>query len=141
MRHSEVRAAIVAIVSGLTRDTDGGEGDRLVHVTSHGGDPETAPSGAFRVALATQPQRHELTTYDSWIVEHQLTIYHPHSPDIEDRIGALSERLDIALERAHETYAEINTCTCEPAGVDDLTHLVASRYSVVTHYRLTASLL
>lgn len=141
MRASAVRTAIIATVTAIAPDTSAAEGDRFVHMATHARDPDAAPSRAFRIELVTQPQRADLTTDDAWIVEHRLTIYQPHSPDIEDRIALDAELVDIALERLHEDYADVNNCTCEPAGVDELAQLVASRFSVVTLYRQDSSIL
>lgn len=140
MRASEVRAAIVATVTGIAVDNREAEGDRFVHLQV-ARDPDSAPALAFRLALATQPQRADLTTCDAWIVEYQLSVYHPYSAEVDDVIGATAERLDVALERLHETYADVNNCTCEPAGVDELQHLVASRFSVVTLFRQSEAVL
>lgn len=141
MRASAVRQAGIATLTALAQDVREGEADRFVHLAAHVRDPDMAPTGAFRWALVTQPELAELTTFDAWRVEHQLTVYYPFTPNIEDRISDDCELIDIALERLHETYADINNCVCSPAGIDELANLIASRFSVVTLYRQDASIL
>lgn len=142
MRASEVRAAIAAAITALSAESPAGEGDRFVYIATLSRDPDTAPGRSFRLALTTQPQRADLTTDDAWIVEYQLSVFYPASPDVEDRIGADAELIDIALERLHETNASINNVTCEPAGVDEIgVALLASRLYVVALFRQSEAIL
>lgn len=141
MRASAVRTAISDAIEAITPDTRAGEGHMFRRMSRQPRDPEAAPERAFRLVLVAQPQRDDLTTWDSWRVEYQLSIYYPHSPDVEDVIGADAELIDVTLEQLQTVTADLHNVVVEPSSVSESAQLIASRFSVVAQYRQDAAVI
>lgn len=142
MRASEARAAVAALIIAATLDTRAGVADRMVKLET-ADDPSSTRERAFRLTLVRQPTRDELTTYDSWTVEYQLSIYYPWSPSIEDRIADDSERIEIALSDAALIAIDsgFSATTFDPTGLETGQQMVTARWSVAVRYRQDASIL
>lgn len=148
MRESDVFDVVRAAVEGLTRDAQLGQADAF-RFLDEPHDPETAAPRAFRLQLAKQPSKDDLSTNDDYVVEYGLTVYYPWSRgagalgaySIDRMIAGDAERIDVRLQQLHEDSAEINLSTSAPFGLEDLQTLIAVRYSVIVHYRLTSSVL
>lgn len=135
MRASAVRSVITDAIEAITPTTRASEGHTFRRMDRQPRDPEAASERSFRLSLVAQPQRDELTTCDSFRVEYRLSVYYPHSSDVEDVIGADAELIDVTLESLQTTNADLHNVVVEPAGVDESAQLLASRFSVVAQYR------
>lgn len=146
MRETDVIDAVRSAVQSLTRDRQQGQADEWRYLDA-ASDPETAPPRSFRIALAKVPSKDDLSTYDDYIVEYTLSVYYPWNRgapgnnSIDRMIAGDAERIDVRLQKLHEDQAEINLGSSTPFGIEELQHLIACRYSVVVHYRLTSSVL
>lgn len=148
MRESDVFDVVRAAVEGLTRDNVLGQADAF-RFLDEPHDPDTAAPRAFRVQLAKPPSKDDLSTSDDYSVEYVLTVYYPWSRgagalgaySIDRMIAADAERIDVRFQRLHEDNASINHSVSSPFGVEDLQTLIAVRYSVIVHYRLTSTVL
>lgn len=142
MRASEVRAALATIILAATLDERAGSADRMVQLETPD-DPPSARERSFRLVLARQPVRDELTTFDSWVVEYTLAIFYPWSKEIEDRIAADTERLEIALSDAAliALDSEFTSLDIAPSGVEPAPQMLIARWSLVAKYRQDSSIL
>lgn len=137
MRASEVRAAVISAIQSITVDDRAGLSDRYVCLDQPR-DPEVAQDRAFRVSLQVQPSRDpESNTCDGMIGTWTLSVFHPWTAEVEDRIAEDGERIDkalsdIALVALNE---DIQHVTCTPIGVFETASLVTPRWSLVVQYR------
>lgn len=137
MRASEVRAAIIRAMQAVSGDARAGLNDRYVCLEQPR-DPDVAQDRSFRVSIQVQPVRDpESNTCDAMIATWTLSVFHPWTAEVEDRIAEDGERIDKALSDLALVAIDedIQHVTVTPIGVFEAASLVTPRWSVVAQYR------
>lgn len=136
MRASEARAHIATAVMAATLDTRAGVADRMVEIKV-AQDPSSAAERSFRITCTTPPHRGTLTTCDAYVVDFELVVFYPWSPEVEDRVCDDAERIEEALadEALVALDADFVRAEVVPSGIATSAHLVTVRWSLVVYYR------
>ncbi len=144
MRASQIRAAIVAAVEGITPDKKASHRDVFRELKtgyrelSQG--QRTAHDRLFALRISTPPGRSRtMITTDLFECEFDLSIFYSDAPGdlVEDRLTKDCERIAQRLESLPAEQDDLAKIEVMPGSIDEMDGVISSNYVLSTTYRLT----
>ena len=137
MRCSDVRAAIVTKIRGITPDTQSSDQDTFRVVEIGYRELQGAPDRTCTVLLAVPPARANMhLPQDLYTASFDLLISYADYPNVTDRIGDDGEKLTQAMEAIPGENADVAHVEMSGTGVHELEGHINITYSLNVDYQI-----
>lgn len=137
MRASDVRAAVVTVIEGITPDAQASGRDVFRHIDNAGRAGMRAPDRVFFVDMTDPPNRADLLTVDALTVSYTVTVLYSAATGVEDRVASDMELLQYNLINLGAQHADLYVADIIPLDVVESDNAIEATMLANVTYRLT----